>query len=287
MRRLIAITVCCLASCSSSPVLNQAMPVWGKGVKNLYRVTPNVYTGAQPTAPEGFASLRELGVRTIISVDGARPNIGAALHNGMRYVHVPVGYDTIERDEQLRIIQAAKTMPGPVFVHCHHGIHRAPTAAALVVIALDDWSTAHATAFMRRAGTSAQYTGLYKTVNDFDAPSGRELKTAGELPELVEPDTLIEAMLDIDDRWSRLKAARRTIVTAGVDDALLLREHFRELARTDEAKRMPEGFLKYLEDAEQAGATLESALRSKSPRIDDAFTAVGRSCTACHQKYRN
>jgi len=41
--------------------------------------------------------------------------------------------------ELARAVQAAEAQ-GPVYLHCHHGKHRAPTAAAVVCRALDGWT---------------------------------------------------------------------------------------------------------------------------------------------------
>ena len=111
---------------------------------------------------------------------------------------------------------------------------------------------------------------------------GIGIKRIGDqLPELVEPEMLVDAMIQIDQRWQNLKKDR------SAEDALLLRELFRELGRTDQVKRMPEGFTKLLTDAQQASAALEDAVRTRSPRIDIAYKAVGKSCTTCHRAYRN
>src|SRR5688500_4513824 len=61
------------------------------GLHNLWRVAANSYSGSEPHAEEGFASLAKLGIKTVISVDGARPNLEAAAKHGMKYVHIPTG----------------------------------------------------------------------------------------------------------------------------------------------------------------------------------------------------
>lgn len=44
-----------------------------------------------------FAELRELGVRTIIHVDGDTPDASAAERHGLRYVHLPHGYEGVPK----------------------------------------------------------------------------------------------------------------------------------------------------------------------------------------------
>src|SRR5947209_5366952 len=72
--------------------------------------------------------------------------------------------------------------PSPVFVHCHHGQHRGPAAAAVCEIAADGWNAPRARAWMTLAGTDAAYSGLFRDVDLFQPP------TAGELDQLTPED---------------------------------------------------------------------------------------------------
>src|SRR5438128_2288808 len=58
-------------------------------LENAHRLTDKVITGAQPEGPESFQELKELGVKTVISVDGTRPNVELAKRYGLKYVHLP------------------------------------------------------------------------------------------------------------------------------------------------------------------------------------------------------
>ncbi|MEM6655987.1 MAG: hypothetical protein AAF596_09305, partial [Planctomycetota bacterium] len=77
-------------------------------------------------------SLYRQGVRTLVSVDGARPDVALAAEHGLRYVHVPFGYDGIPREARLALTRVARDRQGGVYVHCHHGRHRGPAAAVVV-----------------------------------------------------------------------------------------------------------------------------------------------------------
>src|SRR5687768_16523197 len=69
-------------------------PVPDQGrLHNGHVVTAKVISGAQPEGEASFRALGELGVKTIISVDGAQPDVAGAKQFGMRYVHLPIGYD--------------------------------------------------------------------------------------------------------------------------------------------------------------------------------------------------
>src|SRR5579863_6419147 len=49
---------------------------------NAHWLTPRVLAGAQPEGAAGFKDLAALGVRTVISVDGARPDVELARQAG-------------------------------------------------------------------------------------------------------------------------------------------------------------------------------------------------------------
>ena len=78
------------------------------GLRNLMHHSDDVYSGSEPVSEEAFASLKSLGVKTIVSVDGATPDIDMAMKYGIGYVHVPFGYDTIPLTAQLSLTHAAR-----------------------------------------------------------------------------------------------------------------------------------------------------------------------------------
>jgi len=54
---------------------------------NAVRVHAKVISGGLPALEE----LRSLGVKTVVSVDGALPDLASAEKCGLRYVHLPHG----------------------------------------------------------------------------------------------------------------------------------------------------------------------------------------------------
>src|SRR5262245_9913950 len=59
-----------------------------RGIENTFRLGPRLYSGGDPHGAEALAALKALGVRTIISVDGATPDVETARKLGLRYVHL-------------------------------------------------------------------------------------------------------------------------------------------------------------------------------------------------------
>ncbi len=100
------------------------------GLHNVINFSDQLINGSAPEGDRGFDSLKALGIKTIICVDGATPDAARAEARGMRYVHLPIGYDGIDETEGLKLIRAIRDLPQPIYIHCYHGVHRSPAAAA-------------------------------------------------------------------------------------------------------------------------------------------------------------
>ncbi len=166
-------------------------------------------------------------------------------------------------------------------MHCHHGKHRGPTAAALIEMDRG-WSAAEATEFLKRAGADPRYEGLYADVTGFRPPSAEELRAApSTFPEVVDTGGLTARMVEIDEAWDRLKKDRTAIASA-----VQLVEHYREAARLPEVRSA--AFLKGLAEAEQTAGELESAIRvGDSKARDTLFDRTAAQCASCHRAFRD
>ncbi|MGA2065804.1 MAG: hypothetical protein ABSG86_12580 [Thermoguttaceae bacterium] len=142
----------------------------GRGVDNLYQLSEHLYSGSKPHDEDAFRFLSKLGIKTILSVDGEAPEAALAKKHGIDYVHVPIGHDGIQEAQARQIVKTAE-QAGPLFVHCHYGINRGPSAAAIICIAQHGWTAQQAVAWMRLAGTSPYCTGLFRDVRNFKAPA--------------------------------------------------------------------------------------------------------------------
>src|SRR3954463_15343720 len=91
---------------------------------NAHRLSPKLISGAQPEGEQGFKDLKALGAKTIVSVEGGKPDVDRAKKYGLRYVPLPITYSTVTDDEGKRIGKALSELEGPIYVHCHHGKHR-------------------------------------------------------------------------------------------------------------------------------------------------------------------
>jgi len=294
---LIAILIVCLAGCQKATP-PAAIPVEPPGLHNVLRVSENIISGSSPDGEDGFRSLQQLGVRTIISVDGARPDVENARRFDMRYVHLPVGYDGIPRDRALQVARAVRDLPGPVYVHCHHGKHRGPTAAAAARLCLDRrCPVEEMEAFLKLAGTDPRYTGLVGLPRSLARPTAAELDRApADFPEVAAISDLVRLMVAIDARWDNMKLVKASGWATpknhpDVDpphEAVQLIELYREAGRLDGVTMRGFDFIKRLSDAEGAVSELEHALRDKdSKRAEAAFARSSTACTACHAQFRD
>ncbi len=275
---------------AAQPDATVASPGEPPTIGNLIAVTQRIVSGARPAGEQAFAALRDRGIRTIVSVDGVPPDVEAARRVGLRYVHVPVGYDGISPEAVASLTRVTRDCEGPIFVHCHHGRHRGPAAAAVLAMIEGDLSREQSLQFLQRAGTSRDYPGLWRAVSTFrplpvDAPLAELAEVAGLKP-------LVEAMVRIDSRLEVLRsygAAGQTIdAAAATESALLVGEEFREWdRRLDPATSS--SLRPLILSAASAADSLYRDLQGGADRSEVAsqLRQLEKSCVACHRVQRD
>ncbi|MEY4385041.1 MAG: hypothetical protein RLY20_324 [Verrucomicrobiota bacterium] len=293
----ICLTVAGLFAFASTSLAAAVEPMELPGIHNFFRATTNVFSGAQPEGDEAFAALAKLGVKTIISVDGSKPDVELADKHGLRYIHLPIGYDGITTNRVAELAKAAAVSPGPIYVHCHHGKHRGPAAVSVICMADAGWSAAQAEEFMHQAGTGAEYQGLYRAASRFVAPTAEQLAAVpNHFPSVAQTSSLVEAMVAVDNIFENLKLAQAagwqpTMNQPDITpqhEALMLVEQFRELKRLPEITQRSADFHGKLGAALKSAEDLHQQLAGRpAPRASEAFKSVSQSCTDCHKNYRN
>ncbi|MHC5022009.1 MAG: protein-tyrosine phosphatase family protein [Planctomycetota bacterium] len=134
------------------------------GLHNVIQLSETIWSGSEPHGEAALKKLSELGIKTILSVDGKVPDAATAGKYGMRYVHVPIRYSGIKLGELKKIAKSFRELEAPFFVHCFHGRHRGPAGAMVGRLALDGATREQALAEMRLCGTASKYRGLYGTI---------------------------------------------------------------------------------------------------------------------------
>ena len=269
-----------------------AEPIELPGIQNAFRASGKVISGSQPEGDAAFAALAHFGVKTIVSVDGARPDVAAAGKYGLRTIHLPIGYDGVSASRQRELASVmGRAGEGLVFVHCHHGKHRGPAAVAIICEATAGWSPNEAEAWLKQAGTAEEYPGLYRSVREFQPATPEQLAKVGPFLEVAVTPVLLDSMVHLDERHEVLEAAQKSgWKSAPASDATLLWEHLRELARTEDTAGRSADYRAKLSDSEKAASALRTALQAPAPDAvvaDVALKALTQTCAACHKAHRN
>lgn len=274
-------------------------------VPNLIRVTSGIYSGGLPEGEAAFRELADLGIKTIISVDGMKPDVETAGRFGLRYVHLPHGYDGISQQRSQELAKAIRDLPGPILLHCHHGKHRSPAAAAVACVLSGRIDSVDAESVLQLAGTSPHYLGLYQVTQQARPLSKEQLDAVQvEFRAVAEVPPMTEAMVDMERRLGHLQLieeANWQTPTSHPDlvpahEALLLRELYTELLRSDDVATATDEFKTWLRDGERQLQDLERVLGSLATGQERASLhaqlvktqkGIQANCQGCHRQFRD
>lgn len=275
-----------------------------QGLPNAIQVNTKVISGGQPDPLTGFQSLQELGVKTIVSVDGIEPNVEAAIAAGMRYIHLPVGYQKIPEQRAKELAHAILVLKGPIYIHCHHGRHRSPAAAAVGCVTAGLMSNDQAKNLLINAGTSPNYRGLFQSAQDAQQIAKQDLtKMSPDLPAKAEVSTIVEVMVHLDEELLSLKSIldsppgllSESKLQSLSESSSLLADEFTELLRRRRPDQYDEGFLKSLKTSQWAADQLQQHVlkwnsddsENQRSKAKGLLKSISRQCTECHRAYRN
>lgn len=263
------------------------------GLHNVNSAGALLLVGSEPEGEEAFRKLKEMGVQTIVSVDGAQPDLPMAKKYGLRYVHIPIGYDGISRESALAMSRVAKEVKGLTYVHCHHGKHRGPAAAAVICLAAGTASKQEALDLMKRAGTGKDYIGLWRDVEAFKLPENDEVLP--ELTESVKVESLAAAMAKLDRHFDHVKLMAKSEWKAPKEhpdlvasaEALLVEEGLTESLRNCDPKADAKFTELMSQSVKSAGELLEAIQKNDATKAKQLMEVLTQSCTRCHTEFRN
>ncbi|HEX7519959.1 MAG TPA: tyrosine-protein phosphatase [Candidatus Deferrimicrobium sp.] len=151
------------------------------GLIGVGRVAPGIFRGAQPK-PEGYATLKAMGVRTVINLRTCHGEREAVEAEGMRYVEIPMSFLRDVDPAAVRKALSVMTDPAnqPVFVHCSRGKDRVGVVTAVYRMEVDGWSEAEAEAEMDAFGFHEIWSQLKMFVREY--PENRKGNPAGNGP---------------------------------------------------------------------------------------------------------
>jgi hypothetical protein len=303
-----------VAACSSStpsprapqpalmmPSPTETTPRDYPGLHNVVGYHAGFVTGSLPEGDAGFDSLAAMGVKTIVNVDGAPGDVERASARGIRYVHLPIGYNGFDEPRRRELMRAVRdgTRTGGVYLHCHHGKHRAPAAAGAVAVGLGWLTPEAAIERMKIAGTGPNYQGLYACTAAATLVPATEIDAvAADFPAVSKPQGFVKSMLEIDQTADHLKAIEKAGWNPPADhpdlvpaaEAGRLADLHRLLVGGPYAARKPAGFTTMLTATASHAQSLEDMIASgekDAAKLSERFKIVMASCKECHAKYRD
>ncbi|MDD5139666.1 MAG: tyrosine-protein phosphatase [Verrucomicrobiales bacterium] len=141
-----------LVSATTNRPASWAQPLVLPGVTNFYRVTTNMYRGAQPTA-EGMAQLKAMGIKTVINLRSFHSDKDEVAGTGLKSIRFEVKPWHAEEEDVVGFLKAVTdTNNLPVFVHCQRGADRTGMMCAMYRIVVCGWAKPEAVEEMRQGG---------------------------------------------------------------------------------------------------------------------------------------
>jgi CNT family concentrative nucleoside transporter len=265
---------------------------------NVFEIAPGLYSGSGPETEAELDALANLGIRTVISVDGARPKHEWASERGMRYVHLPIGYDTVDPLQRMRLVRSVRDLERPIYLHCHHGKHRGPAALVYAQVSLGRCDARTGLRLLEILGTSRSSPGLYAAVtgaslvdpDEIDAVEELELAPVAKVGDLAagmaKADRVFDRLFVIEAAGWKVPAEHPDLVPAA--ETGILTELFRGMRGLREGASPGDDHERQIEAFIERSTALEAAIREGRAKEASAVLAdLDTRCTACHKAWRN
>jgi len=280
-----------------TPALDASQVATFDGLHNVVAYAPDFVCGGVPEGEEGLATLAAMGIKTIISVDGASPDVATAESLGMRYVHLPISYSGITAERQKELAQAISSLPGPFYMHCHHGKHRSAGALGSALVLAGKLTPAQAESRMKVSGLAADYKGLWKAVGEAQPMPAAELQAdPSSFPKVAKVSGMVATMSEIDSVFENVVAAQKAAWSAPMDhpDLVPAKETKRlhallaQMVADPESQKLDADYQTRLGKSIELGKALDAAVAANDKAAADTqFAAIQKSCKECHKAHRD
>lgn len=171
------------ASTQSTRPAEWAQRMSGPGLSNFFKVSDDLYRGAQPEA-EGFATLEKMGIKTVVNLRFAHDD-RAMLPAGNNFSYYRINFDPFHPEMQdvrefLKIVRNRANYP--IFVHCQHGSDRTGTMVAVYRATVQGWTMEQALAEMTQGdfGYHEQWVNLIEFLRRMNLEELRKGNQASE-----------------------------------------------------------------------------------------------------------
>lgn len=279
------------------PALDAQQPTQLPGLHNVVRYSERTLSGGVPEGREGLHTLAAMGVKTVISVDGAEPDAATADRLGLRYIHLPISYNGIPAERQQELAQAIANADGPIYVHCHHGKHRSASALGAALALCGILTPEAATARMKVSGTGENYQGLWRAVASAKPLPAAELRAdVAKFPKVARVKGTVAIMSEIDAVFENVGHLQQAHWQTPVDHPDLVvgkevkRLHtlFEQMHADPDSQQQPAAYQSLLARAIDQAKALDAAVAAKDQAAADTqFGSLQKSCKECHKAHRD
>ena len=108
--------------------------------KYVVKYDDSFYRGGEPFADSAVQSLKEYGIRTIISITPTEDERALCLEHGFTLVEIPFKKTAGLSSEDLqRYLKTIRTGASPFYVHCHGGTHRGGVLGVAYRLHIQGW----------------------------------------------------------------------------------------------------------------------------------------------------
>lgn len=139
-----------------------------QGLSNVGKVSPVIFRGAQPL-PEGYLTLKKIGVKTIINLRSKHSEKKDVESAGMKSIEVPMN---VLKDVDIKTINSVIDMMinidnQPVYVHSKLGQDRTGIVIAAYRMRVERWSLKEAEAEMQLFGFNDLWWELKESIRKY------------------------------------------------------------------------------------------------------------------------
>ncbi len=150
------VTALAAPTCAWSKETNTRNPVWAEpvtlpGSDNFFRVTPDLYRAAQPSAV-ALQAFERFGIVSVLNLRAFHDDHKEAKGTKLVLLRVPINTWAVDDEHVIQVLALMRTAPKPLLVHCQHGADRTGLMFAMYRMVEQGWSKEAATDEMLNGG---------------------------------------------------------------------------------------------------------------------------------------